>query len=80
MPLYVLQVVCGHCDAVHSTGMVVKLDDGPTEKTSVASYYTDRPVPGEVSMQNETLRCPTTGQVYSPTADTVLIVPAPYRL
>jgi hypothetical protein len=80
MALYVLQVVCEHCDGVHSTGMVLKLDEGPTAQQSVASFYADRLVPGELSLQKETFRCPLTGEPYSAPPDRVLIVPAPYRL
>jgi hypothetical protein len=81
MPLYVLQVACEFCNGVHPTNDVIKLDDGPQTKETVAGFYANRPVPADVAVRNQTFRCPTTGQAFSPMSDDkVYIVPAPYRL
>jgi hypothetical protein len=81
MPLYVLQVACDLCNGLHPTNDVIKLDEGPQGKETVAAFYADRPVPPDVAVRNQTFRCPNTGQTFCPKSDEkVFIVPAPYRL
>lgn len=81
MPLFVIQVRCSFCNEEHPTGMVLKLDEGPLVKESVATFTGDGPVPPDLRVLNTVFVCPTTGQSYRPESnDHVLIVPNPYRL
>ena len=80
MPLFVIQMRCPHCGAEHPTGMVLKLDDGPLAKESVATFCADRPVPPELALRNTKLVCPATGESFSPGSDEdILVAPQAYR-
>jgi hypothetical protein len=81
MPLFVLQVACDLCNGVHPTSDILKLDDGPLAKETVAAFCTDRPIPPDLAVKNQTFRCPVTGQTFSPKSyEQVFVIPAPYRL
>ena len=80
MPLFVIQVRCPHCDGEHATGIVLKLDDGPIAKQSVATFCADRPVPPDLALRKREFVCPVTGQTFSPPSDEdILVTPQPYR-
>jgi hypothetical protein len=80
MPLFVIQVRCALCDTEHPTGMVLKLDEGPVEKQSVATFCGDQRVPPDLSVLKSKFVCPLTGQSFSPASnDDVYVVPQAYR-
>lgn len=81
MPYHVIQVECGVCSGLHTTEIVLKLDDGPPAKESVASYYGGKAVPPAVAVRDQVFRCPATGEKFKPGSDEkVFVMPAPYRV
>src|SRR5262245_25147629 len=80
MPLFVIQVKCPLCDGEHPTGIVLKLDDGPLAKETVATFCADRKVPPDLALRGKKFVCSATGDSFSPESDeAVLIVPQAYR-
>jgi hypothetical protein len=65
MPQYTVYVSCEDCADLHPLGICVEIDDGPTNKQSIAEIYRGNPVPAEIrnSVDNYT-RCPQTGRVF----------------
>jgi hypothetical protein len=74
MPLYVIQVQCDHCSSTHPTGIVLKLDDGPVAEQTIAAFCGDQPVPKELSLRNETFRCPITGEEFRAKSDEQFLI------
>ena len=59
MALYRILVFCDDCGRTHSTKAGLLLDDGPTEKTTVAEAYKDKPLPLELrKLLKRDILCP----------------------
>ena len=59
MTQYRILVFCKDCGRTHPTKATLLLDDGPTEKTTVAEAYKNKPVPFEiVKMLKKDILCP----------------------
>jgi hypothetical protein len=59
MTEYRILVFCKDCGRTHSTKATLLLDDGPTEKTTVADAYKEKPIPSEiVKMLKKDMLCP----------------------
>jgi hypothetical protein len=59
MAQYRILVFCKACGRTHSANATVVLDDGPTEKTTVAAAYSNKPLPLDiVKMLKKDILCP----------------------
>ena len=59
MAQYRILVFCKGCARTHPTKTTLLLDDGPTEKTTVADAYKDKPIPSEiVKVLKKDILCP----------------------
>jgi hypothetical protein len=59
MAQYRILVFCKGCGRTHPANATVVLDDGPTEKTTVAGAYSNKPLPSEiVKMLKKDILCP----------------------
>lgn len=59
MAQYRILVFCKGCGRTHPANATVVLDDGPTEKRTVADAYSNKPLPLElVKMLKKDILCP----------------------
>jgi hypothetical protein len=59
MAQYRIIVFCTACGRTHPARATFLLDDGPTEKTTVADAYKDKPLPPElVKLLKKDILCP----------------------
>ena len=66
MAEYAIFVLCIACGDLHPMGISVTLDDGPTEKESIANSYAGKDLPPTVAgLKNKRVYCPKTGRQYS---------------
>lgn len=63
MAKYSVYFFCNEYAEVHPLGIVIELDDGPPDKTSIARSYAGRELPSQIKTLtgNKTL-CPNTGE------------------
>ena len=77
MAKYRIIVFCTACGRTHPVRAIFLLDDGPTEKATVADAYKDKPLPLElVKLLKKDILCPELAKsVMLEDADKVYLVP-----
>jgi hypothetical protein len=77
MAQYRILVFCTDCDRTHPVRATLLLDDGPTEKATVADAYKDKTLPFELAkLLKKDILCPELAKsVTLEDADKVYLVP-----
>ncbi len=77
MANYAVHVFCNECSYVHPMGILISLNDGPTEKKSIGDTYRGKPLPANVAtLHNNQIICPNTGKPYiQKNNDQIFLVP-----
>ena len=77
MAKYSVYVFCNECSDVHPTGIVISLDDGPVDKSSIGDTYAGKELPPQIAtLTNNTFTCPNTNKPFSQSDnDQVFLVP-----
>ena len=77
MAQYRILVFCTGCGRTHPARATLLLDDGPTEKTTVAEAYKNKPLPLELAkLLKKDILCPESAiSVTLNDADKVYLVP-----
>jgi hypothetical protein len=62
---YNVHVVCTECGQPHFVNVSLELDDETLDRTTLADYFADRPVPSAIAfMRTNKYNCPHTKQLY----------------
>ncbi|MGD0308611.1 MAG: hypothetical protein ABSC02_04910 [Acidobacteriota bacterium] len=79
MARYMIHAFCDDCSVTHSMGVSVVLNDGPPEKTCVATLFAGRAVPPNLGiMLRNGVKCPKTGRIFQQTDNNkIYISPTP---
>ena len=64
MANYSVHIFCYECSEVHPLGIQIGLDDGPSEKSSVAAVYRGKDLPSAIAvLRGNSTICPVTGRL-----------------
>jgi hypothetical protein len=66
MPKYDIFASCNACGDVHSTGISLTVDYGPTAKQNIADAFARKDLPANLAALKSTrVYCPKTGRTYA---------------
>jgi hypothetical protein len=76
MARYSIFAFCNHCGGVHQMGATATVDDGPSNRQSVAEIYKGKRVPAKLRfLLRSRVWCSETGKFIQDNDDQVFLVP-----
>ena len=61
MAKYSVHLFCNECSEVHPMGIVINLNDGPVDKSSIGDTYEGKELPTQIAtLKDNTIICPNT--------------------